>query len=90
MDSRAVAAVTTPSPPIWIRIRMTVRPNRVHWDAVSKTTSPVTQAAEVEVNRASRKVTSSAPVEAQGRHSKKAPVRIMSTKLIRIIRKEER
>ena len=31
----ATPAVTTPSPPIWIRIIMTILPNRVHFVAVS-------------------------------------------------------
>ena len=53
----AIKAVTTPRPPICIRIRITVLPNSDHCVAVSYTTRPVTQAADVDVNSAFRKGT---------------------------------
>ena len=43
--------VMKPSPPNWIITRMTVCPNRLHWSQVSATMRPVTQEAEVAVNR---------------------------------------
>jgi len=42
-----------PSPPIWIRIIITHCPKGVKKDPVSTTTNPVTQVADVAVNRAS-------------------------------------
>ena len=89
-DTMATAAVTTPSPPIWMRIMITILPNSVHFVAVSKTTSPVTQAAEVEVKRASRKETPPLPTEAHGSDKSRAPVKINRMKLSRIIRNEVR
>ena len=44
---------TTPMPPVWIRSRMTACPKGDQAVQVSRTTSPVTQTAEVAVNRAS-------------------------------------
>ena len=46
-----VMTVMKPSPPNWIITRMTVCPNRLHWSQVSATMRPVTQEAEVAVNR---------------------------------------
>ena len=42
-----------PKPPIWIKIIITVLPNNEKCLPVSKTASPVTQEAEVAVNKAS-------------------------------------
>jgi len=42
-----------PSPPSWIRARMTTCPKRVKSSPVSRTTSPVTHVALTAVNRAS-------------------------------------
>ena len=47
--------VMTPSPPSWMRARMTDWPKPLNAVAVSTTTRPVTQTAEVDVNRASMK-----------------------------------
>ena len=46
------ATVTTPIPPIWIRVRITSCPKSVQPVAVSRTISPVTQVAEVAVKNA--------------------------------------
>ena len=75
------AMVTTPMPPIWIRHRMTICPNRVQYRAVSCRTRPVTQEAEVAVKRA---VSSPAPRPsrvAKGSISSRVPSNIMARKL---------
>ena len=46
------AAMMMPNPPVWIKARMTTWPNTDQWVAVSRTTRPVTQVAEVAVKRA--------------------------------------
>ena len=43
-----------PSPPICINIKITVVPNGLQYVPVSKVTRPVTEVAEVAVNKASR------------------------------------
>ena len=50
-----VTTTTTPSPPIWIKKRMTACPKKDQCVAVSYTIKPVTQEAEVEVKGAFRK-----------------------------------
>ena len=51
-SEKKAATVMTPMPPIWMRMRMTAWPNSDQWVAVSCTTRPVTQTAEVAVKRA--------------------------------------
>ena len=65
-----------PSPPICIRTKMTACPNFDQYVAVSLTTRPVTQTAEVEVKRASSIDAPMPDAVDTGRVSKKAPVRI--------------
>ncbi len=52
MTSRAVKVIT-PSPPSWMRPRITTSPNVLQYVAVSTTASPVTVTAEVAVKSAS-------------------------------------
>ena len=72
----ATAMVTTPMPPIWMSRRMTPWPKGDQNWAVSWTTRPVTQVAEVAVNRASRKEAPSPDWVETGRVSRQAPTRI--------------
>ena len=51
-NEKPAAAMMMPNPPVWIRARMTTWPNTDQWVAVSRTTRPVTQVAEVAVKRA--------------------------------------
>ena len=76
----ATAMVTTPMPPIWMRIRMTACPNQDQYSAVSCTTSPVTQVADVAVNSASRKVAPPEPLVDTGSISSAVPTAISSRK----------
>ena len=73
------AAVTTPMPPIWIRNRMTACPKGDQWVTVSRTTSPVTQTAEVAVNRQSENPVPACSMSETGSISKSVPTRIIST-----------
>jgi ribosomal protein L31E len=61
---------------------MTKCPKEVKSTGVSLTISPVTQTAEVEVNKASMNLNS--PLWAKGRESKMAPIRIKIIKLNKI------
>ena len=72
----ATAMVTTPMPPIWMSRRMTPWPKGDQNWAVSWTTRPVTQVAEVAVKRASRKGALWPVRVAAGRESRSAPARI--------------
>ena len=71
--ARNPAMDTTPKPPIWIRIRITISPKSVQWVAVSWTTRPVTQVAEVLVKRASRKDVCSPALVENGRERRMVP-----------------
>ena len=75
-----VITVMYPSPPNWIRIRITILPNTVQLSMVLSTTRPVTQFADVAVNSASRKPTLSPLRLAKGRASRTAPMRIIRAK----------
>ena len=75
--------VMIPSPPIWIRARITHWPKTVKAVPVSMTISPVTQTAEVAVNNASIQGMVWAVVEA-GIFSRTVPERITRKKLNRI------
>ncbi len=77
-DSR-VNIVIKPRPPTWIRLRMTSWPNSVQPVKVSRTISPVTQVALVEVKSASRNP-AGAPFEATGSISKPVPTRMIAKK----------
>ena len=48
-----VMTVMNPSPPIWMRMRITTCPKPVHLRNVSAVTNPVTQVEDVAVNSAS-------------------------------------
>ena len=54
ISANAAATVMTPMPPIWMRSMITSCPKGDQVVAVSCSTRPVTQTAEVEVNSASR------------------------------------
>ena len=71
-----VAISTTPMPPIWIRERITAWPNTDQPVAVSRTTSPVTQTAEVAVNSEVPKLALRPSAEAAGIMSSSVPARI--------------
>ena len=85
----AAATVTTPMPPIWISSRITACPNTDQWVAVSYTIRPVTQTAEVEVNRQSRKGVTVPALLEMGSISTTAPARITSAKPDRMICADE-
>ena len=76
---RAAAQIMsiTPMPPVWIRSRMTACPNPDHACQVSLTTRPVTQTAEVAVNRASAGGHGAAWEEAAGVISSSVPVNMI-------------
>ena len=68
-----------PRPPVWISVRIIVWPNRVNEVPVSVTLRPVTQTAEVDVNRASTKFNPlPVPVVAWGKRSRPAPAKIIA------------
>jgi hypothetical protein len=76
-----VEKVMTPSPPSWMRVRITTCPKGVKYVAVSWTIRPVTQMADVAVNRASKK--DICPVFVlKGRRRRIVPVTIAPIKLI--------
>ena len=54
-SEKPAAAMMMPRPPVCIMARMTAWPNADQWVAVSRTTRPVTQVAEVAVNSAAPK-----------------------------------
>lgn len=76
MAAIAIATVTTPIPPIWIRTRMMRCPKNDQYVAVSWTTSPVTQVAEVAVNSVSMNGVETRCCVAHGSMSSSAPVMI--------------
>ena len=80
----ADAAEMTPSPPIWISRRITACPNSDQYVAVSCTMSPVTQTAEVAVNRALGKLVT-VPADAEtGSISSRLPSKITARNPSRI------
>ena len=81
-DSAAseTAMVTTPIPPIWMRQRITTCPNMVQPVAVSTTTSPVTQTADVEVNSASINGVQPPAFDAKGSASRSVPSKMTAKK----------
>ena len=70
------ANAMTPIPPIWINVKMIPCPKYDQYVAVSCTINPVTQTADVEVNKASANDVHSLLCEAIGSVSNKAPARI--------------
>jgi hypothetical protein len=72
--------VMIPSPPSWMRARMTAWPKPLKAVAVSTTTRPVTQTAEVAVNRASTKAIRP-PRALAGSQRRTPPARMARTKL---------
>lgn len=78
--SSKVALVAKPNPPSWISKRMTAWPNPLHSVAVSRTTNPVTQTADVAVNNASTNRARSPSAEAKGRLSRRVPLRMSTAK----------
>jgi len=67
-------------------MRITAWPKPDQYSAVSWTTSPVTQVAEVAVNSASKKAAPCPSRVEMGRVSSSAPAKISSAKPIRMIR----
>ncbi len=82
-SSRLRVAVSDmmPRPPSWISSRITVRPKRVNPAPVSRTISPVTHTALVEVNRASRKLMGWSGGVARGSIRRPEPTRINEAKM---------
>ena len=79
------AMVMKPRPPIWMRTMMTTCPKREKVTPVFTTVRPVTQTAEVAVNRASTKPRLSLSFVATGRVRSKAPSRTTAKKpMVRI------
>ena len=76
----ATAMVTTPIPPICIRVIITIFPKRVQVVAVSPTMSPVTQDAEVAVKRQSTKLALPGAIVANGNISNSVPVKMRPPK----------
>ena len=74
----------TPSPPIWMRNRMTTCPNILHAVAVGNVTRPVTQVAVVAVNNASMYDTATPSRALIGSANNTLPQRIVIRKLIMI------
>jgi len=73
---------TRPNPPICIRSKITTLPKKLHEVAVVTVTSPVTQTAEVAVNKQSRnEIELAAFAWDMGSFNKMAPNRIMNKKL---------
>ena len=71
------AADMNPSPPISIISRITACPKLLHWVQVSVSTSPVTQVADVAVNRDTSGPAERPLREAAGRFSSAAPARMI-------------
>ena len=66
--------------------KITPCPNGVHWVNVSYTTNPVTQVAEVAVNKQFKGEVTVPAFEDMGRVNKIVPTRIINKKLKQIIR----
>lgn len=78
---KKVVKVTIPRPPNWINARITPCPKGVQKVPVSTTTKPVTQEAEVAVNRVVKKSVKVPERLQTGRVSTKAPANINRAKL---------
>jgi len=76
------AMVIKPSPPICIRIRITIWPNKVNITPVFSTVKPVTHTDEVAVNKASTGLRLPLEVVAMGRANKMVPIAITEAKPI--------
>ena len=85
ISANDIATVTTPIPPIWIKIKIITCPKIVQCVAVSKTTNPVTHTADVDVNKESIKEVHSPDLLDIGRQSKNAPIKITAAKPSKII-----
>lgn len=77
--------VINPSPPVCIKIKITIFPNNDHWENVSLTEKPVMHVAEVEVKRQSVNETVFLFVEDMGKSSSKAPNITIIKKLKQIV-----
>jgi hypothetical protein len=80
------AVVMMPKPPTWMSARITPSPNPLQYVPVSTTAKPVTQTADVEVNRA---VSTPAPVPssaAGGSANSTAPSRITTANAVTTVR----
>ena len=73
-------AVIKPIPPSWIRMSMTICPNRENAVPISSTESPVTHTADVAEKNADKKPTDSPVEEAAGRHKRMVPMTIIPPK----------
>ena len=76
--------VMIPRPPICIRIKMTICPNKLHADTVGTTTSPVTHVAVVAVNNASINGVACPLAELIGKVNYILPAKIAIKKLSKI------
>ena len=79
-----VAADIKPRPPISMSISSTAWPKPLHWLQVSNGVSPVTQVAEVAVNRAFKNAQELPSREAMGSISRPVPTQIMAKKITAI------
>ena len=75
-----VAKVMKPRPPVWISTSSTTWPKVEYTVPVSRTTSPVTHTAEVEVNSASNQPTRPGSAHAAGSDKSALPMRISAAK----------
>ena len=74
-----------PKPPNWIRINITIFPNKVQCAKVSTTTSPVTQTDVVAVNIAVNRLVCSPGTVEKGNHNRMVPIAMAIRKLIGMI-----
>ena len=77
--------VINPSPPVCIKIKITILPNNDHWEKVSLTENPVMHVAEVEVKRQSVNETVFLFVEDMGKSNNKVPKITIIKKLKHIV-----
>ena len=76
-----VRAVMTPRPPICIRTKIIICPNKLQWVAVVTVVNPVTQVDVVAVKRALINGVDWSLAELMGKDNKKAPIKITTKKL---------
>ena len=76
--SSRLAPTMKPSPPTWIKIRITSWPNQFQWVPVSTVTSPVTAEAETATKRASTGSDRWPSAVVQGEASRSAPRAIIT------------
>ena len=72
-EKMTMAPTMKPRAPTWISARITIWPNRDQWSWVETTVNPVTQTAEVAVNRATRRSGSWPSAKESGSASRTVP-----------------